>query len=38
MSTLLTTNATLIADLRQRAALAVNAELTWLYWQVGRRS
>jgi predicted nuclease of restriction endonuclease-like (RecB) superfamily len=27
----------LIADARLRAAAAVNAELTWLYWQVGRR-
>jgi predicted nuclease of restriction endonuclease-like (RecB) superfamily len=27
----------LIAEARQRAAVAVNAELTWLYWRVGRR-
>jgi len=27
----------LIADARTRAASAVNAELTWLYWQVGQR-
>lgn len=27
----------LIADARQRAASAINAELTWLYWQVGER-
>ncbi|HYW09323.1 MAG TPA: PDDEXK nuclease domain-containing protein [Longimicrobium sp.] len=27
----------LITEARTRAASAVNAELTWLYWQVGRR-
>src|SRR4051794_3551239 len=27
----------LIADARQRAASAVNAELTLLYWRIGRR-
>ncbi len=27
----------LIADARQRVAVAVNAELTLLYWQVGTR-
>lgn len=27
----------LIADAQQRAATAINAELTWLYWQVGQR-
>ncbi len=26
---------TLIEEARQRATMAVNAELTWLYWQVG---
>jgi hypothetical protein len=28
---------TLIADSKQRVALAVNAEITWLYWSVGQR-
>lgn len=44
MNTLPAPEPTLIADLRQlidgarlRAAVAVNAELTLLYWQVGRR-
>jgi predicted nuclease of restriction endonuclease-like (RecB) superfamily len=44
MNTLPTSNSALIADLRQlidgarlRAAVAVNAELTLLYWQVGHR-
>lgn len=44
MSALTTTHETLIADVRQlidnarqRVALAVNAELTLLYWQVGQR-
>jgi len=31
------TAATLIADARLRAASAVNAELSGLYWQVGQR-
>lgn len=31
------TDPALVADLRQRAASAVNAELTLLYWQVGNR-
>ena len=44
MSTLPSTDNALLADIRQlidsarqRAAVAVNAELTRLYWQVGRR-
>ena len=44
MTALTPTHATLVADLRQliadarlRAAASVNAELTGLYWQVGRR-
>ena len=44
MNELTPTHATLVADLRQliadaqqRAVVAVNAELTGLYWQVGRR-
>ena len=44
MSTMPDTHAALVAeirrlidDARQRAAAAVNAELTLLYWQVGRR-
>ena len=44
MSTLPSTDNALIADIRQlidsarqRAAVAVNAELTLLYWQIGRR-
>ncbi len=44
MNTLATPHATLVTDIRllidsarQRVALAVNAELTLLYWQVGRR-
>jgi hypothetical protein len=27
----------LISDARRRAAVAVKAELTFLYWQIGRR-
>ena len=44
MSTLPTTNTVLVAELRlliegarQRAAVAVNAELTLLYWRIGDR-
>lgn len=44
MTSLSTAPAALIAEVRQliaqarlRTAAAVNAELTWLYWQVGRR-
>jgi hypothetical protein len=44
MNTLPTTDNMLIADIhelidraRQRAATAVNAEITLLYWQIGRR-
>lgn len=44
MNTLPTTDSLLIADIRelidrarQRAATSVNAELTLLYWQIGRR-
>uniref|UniRef100_UPI001FF72733 DUF1016 N-terminal domain-containing protein n=1 Tax=Ralstonia pseudosolanacearum TaxID=1310165 RepID=UPI001FF72733 len=44
MSALTVNHAALVADIRQlidsarqRVALAVNAELTLLYWQVGRR-
>lgn len=44
MSKLPTTDPELVAELRQlvdsarqRAAMAVNAELTLLYWQIGRR-
>lgn len=27
----------LIDTAKQRAAVTVNAEITWLYWQVGKR-
>ena len=44
MTVLSPTHATLVADLRQliadarsRTVTAINAELTGLYWQVGRR-
>lgn len=44
MSTLPPTDSALLADIRQlidnarqRAAVAVNAELTLLYWRVGQR-
>lgn len=35
MTTLPATDAALVAEARWRAAVAVNADLTLLYWQVG---